>query len=126
MIIWHESGINWATIGLGWLFLVACLGVLIGILYNHFVNWLHAEKHDQGYTALLVVGGVVITLGLALPFIGLEHTAIVTVLFICTGTPMIVGDVWRYVVERRQRAQKLAKTLKELGGLDEVEGDGNP
>lgn len=49
-----------------------------------------------------------------------------TVLFICTGTPMIVGDVWRYVVERRQRAQKLAKTLKELGGLDEVEGDGNP
>lgn len=126
MIIWHESGMNWATIGLGWLFLVGCLGVLIGVLYNHLVNWLHAEKHDQGYTAFLVVGGVVITLGLSLPFIGLVNTAVVTVLFICTGTPMIVGDIWRYVVERRQQAQKLNKTLKELGGLDEVGEDVNP
>ncbi len=103
------TGIDSGTIGA-----VAAIGLLFGIAYNTFVAWLNHTGRGEGYTAFLVVGGVLVTLALAGLLIGLAHTLLVILIFICTGLPMIAGDVYRYTEARRQARADLAATLREV------------
>ncbi|MGD9101816.1 MAG: hypothetical protein PVF45_15140 [Anaerolineae bacterium] len=104
-----ESGENLAQIGavLGGLF-------IFGVLYNTFVAELQRKGYDEGYTAILVVFGVAITL------IGVAamdaNAAILSGLAFCaSGPPMIIGSLWRYA-KRRQEAIQDAKEMRGSGG----------
>ncbi|MDY6877338.1 MAG: hypothetical protein SWK90_14200 [Chloroflexota bacterium] len=80
---------------------------VVGFLYNVLVGWLERRGYDEGYTAVLVVVGVLVTLaGSAV----LDWTAAGKVLggFVASGFWMIVGSWWRHVRARRegQEAQR--------------------
>lgn len=101
MFIGGTSDVNWAAIGF-----VCTLLFLFGVGYNHLVMYLERKHYDEGYTALLVVVGVAITLiGVAILF---WQAAVITLLcFAASGLPMIVGSAWRHV-QLREKAQKAA------------------
>jgi len=86
-----EFGINSGAIGV-------YIGALaLGIVYNSFVAWMHANGHGDGLVSLLVAGGVGLTLLLAIPLIGVTNTLLVAGLFMASGLPMIAGSIWRYI-----------------------------
>lgn len=87
-----DSGHLWVLFG----------AALFGVIYNQGISWLRRNGYDEGYTALLVAGGVIITLALAAFLIGAEAAILVLLVFVCSGVPMIVGSIGRYVVARRR------------------------
>jgi hypothetical protein len=87
-----ESGINWAVIG-AVLFGLA----MFGVAYNAFIHFLGARK--AGYTSLLVVGGVLVTL-LGIALLDWRASVITLAGFVASGSPMIVGEVYRSITER--------------------------
>lgn len=111
-------------------YILAILGALnaLGWLYNRFVTHLENCGYDEGYTAILVVGGVLGTLlgasairllifhngvsissGGAAPFSASAICAILFLLdlaaFAASGFWMIWGS-WRRYAERRHNGQK--------------------
>ncbi len=102
----------------GMIGLVFVLAIGLGVGYDQFVAYLHKNKLDAGYTAILVAAGVVATLLLCLPFIGLYSSAIVLFMFIGTGTPMLAGDIWRYMKQRQAEKRQAAQTIKDLVDYD--------
>lgn len=92
---------------------------IFGLAYNGFVAWLERTGRDEGYTAFLVVGGVLATIALATPLIGVQSVLVVLLLFICTGSPMIVGSVYRHTEARRQAKEELRATLQEFRNNDD-------
>lgn len=80
--------------------------LLFGILFNLLVSWLGNRK--TGYTALLVVVGVSVTVIGTIPVIGLDNALFLGLAFVCSGLPMILGDIWRSIRDR-ERADQLAK-----------------
>lgn len=81
------------------LMIAAIILTLFGVAYNTIVHYLE-EFHDNlwGYTAFFVALGTLITLLGAWYFIPTQAFLIVLGAFICTGIPMILGSVWRYIV----------------------------
>jgi hypothetical protein len=90
-----------------------------GYLYDRFVGWLEREGYDEGYTAILVVVGTLVTLLASIPVdvavlqfsLGEARSpwAIAPVLFLgklatfaASGAPMVVGSITRYAKRRRQ------------------------
>lgn len=84
--------------------------ILFGFLYNLVVSWLERRGYDEGYTALLVVAGVAVTLG-GVAFIDERAAGLTLGAFACSGGWMVLGSWWRHVRARR-RAQDLLQ-----GGL---------
>lgn len=89
MEISTSFGLNLGTIG------VTIIAIGAGAGYNYLIERLKEDDRLEGYSALAVVIGVILTLALAFPFIGLWPTIILCWLFACTGIPMIIGDVTR-------------------------------
>lgn len=95
-----------------------CVGLFIfGFVYNIAVAWLSKNNYDEGYTALLVVFGVGVTLmGIAIVDV---NAAILSLLaFASSGTWMVAGSIWRHMQARhgkvsRQRTRRSRKTLVE-------------
>lgn len=83
--------------------------VMFGIAYNAWMTKLGDAK--EGYVALLVAGGCAATLG-AVAIIDLRAAALCMGAFIASGTPMIIGDIKRYV-DRRERAKRSMR--REIG-----------
>lgn len=87
---------------------------LFGLSYNAFVAWLEGQGHDKGYTAFLVVGGVLITLA-GLAVITNVETAILAIgCFAASGLPMIFGSVGRYVRARASEEKKMMALAHEF------------
>ena len=84
-----------------------CLFVF-GLLYNLFVGWLERRNYDEGYTAILVVVGVGITLA-AYAAYDFASALRLFFAFAFSGFWMVVGSTWRYVAARR-RAQDSARS----------------
>jgi len=86
--------------------------LLFGVSYNLMVEkW---QKRTQRYTAELVVGGVLITVLVSGFLIGLESMLTVLVLFVASGTPMVVG-AWLRTARDEEHAKHVAEeSLKEL------------
>lgn len=83
-------------------FVAAFVGLLgFGAVYDQLVAECHRRGYDDGYTSLLVVGGVGVTLAAAAPVIGRRNAERVFWLFVASGVPMIVGDIGRYVKRRK-------------------------
>ena len=97
--------------------ILATMGGLFGfgVGYALFINWLRKEGYSEGYTAFLVVGGVLVTVVVstfvhqphALPDLLLELAC-----FAASGLPMVANDVHRYRLARQADQQY----IKEMGG----------
>ena len=92
-------------IGLDWGKVAAVYGVLFGLgfAYNALVAWLERMGYDEGYTALLVVAGTLLTLG-GVAVISWRCAMVALGAFAASGFWMVVGSWWRHVRARR-RAQ---------------------
>jgi hypothetical protein len=88
-----SSGALWVGIGL----------LLAGVAYNRVVEWIEQRGYDEGYTALLVVVGVGLTL-VGVAILDLGAAALALAAFALSGLPMVTGSIWRHV-RRRERAQ---------------------
>jgi len=100
----HDPGV------IGAIFIIA---LLFGVLYAVAIHKL--KEMIEGYTSLAVVAGVLITLVLAAFIIGLVPVLIVALVFVCTGTPMIIGEIVQQAQERRAKSEELSRILKEHG-----------
>jgi predicted tellurium resistance membrane protein TerC len=100
-IFGNNSGTIWHVMGSLFLF---------GFVYNLLIDWMERNDYDEGYTALLVVIGVGVTLG-AYAFIDSVAALEVLLAFVASGFWMVVGSWWRHVQARR-RAQDLLRSAK--------------
>lgn len=80
--------------------------ILFGILYDWLASYLHQKGHSEGYTSLLVVGGVLVTILAAGFVIGWPAVIWLLILFACSGTPMVIGDIYRYAKARHEFEQR--------------------
>lgn len=86
------------------------LGLLLfGIAFNWFINI--AERHGwlEGYVAITVAIGVLITLG-AVALISPAFALITLGAFACSGTPMLIGSIYRHVRNR----ERFIRDLREI------------
>ena len=81
---------------------VTAVGLLaFGIGYNWLVLELGRRGYDDGYTWLLVVGGVAVTAVAAGFTIGWGAVLLLGLYFAASGLPMALGDIYRHVRARR-------------------------
>ena len=73
---------------------IYAVGLMFGIGFNAFTGWARKVGMLKGRTSLFVAAGVLVTLALT-AIISLPFTLMVVGAFVATGTPMIVGDLWR-------------------------------
>lgn len=94
------------------------LSVLIGLFvfgtaFNWFISRAHARKLTEGYTALLVVFGTLVTIG-GIHMLSLFWQAppalLAIIAFAASGTPMVIGDIARYL-QMRERERKELRNL---------------
>lgn len=90
MNIGSVSGATWAMFGALFVF---------GFVYNLAVAWLEKKGYDEGYTAILVVFGVLATLA-GVAVIDLEAATLCLLAFTASGFWMVVGGWWRYAHAR--------------------------
>lgn len=88
-------------INLGAITATAVALLAFGVAYNWLVGQLGRRGYDDGYTWLLVVGGVAVTVLAAGMTIGWTAVALLGVYFAASGLPMALGDIWRHVKARR-------------------------
>lgn len=105
MNIGELSGHNMGAFGA-----IAIIALLFGVLYAIFIYY--SKDLMEGYASLAVVLGVLITLALSIPLAGLVPVLLVGVVFICTGTPMIVGEIIQHANERRAKSAELVEILR--------------
>ena len=102
------------------LFAVMAALFLFGCIYNAFVARIEHDGQDRGFTAFLVVGGVLVTVVAAGLIIGLRDMAILLVCFSASGLPMIWGGWSRYTKTRQaeeKKAIEITRKLLDRGGL---------
>lgn len=88
-----------------------------GVAFDQAVGWIERRGYDEGYTALLVAVGVVVTLVCGWPIVAamlmwttdaaawvqaLAALAAYVTAFTASGVWMIGGSVARYAVKRRR------------------------
>ena len=111
-----QSGYNFDTL----IFAVVAALILFGWLFDMFVAKLEREGKDRGFTAFLVVAGVLVTVIMAGCVIGLRAVAILLVCFAASGLPMIIGGWTRYTSTRQAEeriAESLARKFLDRGGV---------
>jgi predicted tellurium resistance membrane protein TerC len=91
-----------------------------GVGYNVLIAWMEREGYDRGYTAFLVVAGVVATLSGSALVIGLEAALIVGLCFTASGLPMIAGSMLRSNRQRKIDEEKARQVARE--SLEQGEG----
>lgn len=67
-----------------------------GMMFNWFVGWLHRSGHSDGYTWLLVVAGVAVTVLASGLVVGWQAVLVLFACFTASGLPMAIGDMWRH------------------------------
>lgn len=90
--------------------------VVFGVLYNWLVA--AAEETETGYTAFLVVGGVVVTVAATTPLIGWQAAMVVGLAFVASGLPMVIGSMARYVRRTQAEHQALRAEARRAMGDD--------
>lgn len=101
----------------GWNLAAVMAGLLIfGVGYNALVAWLEREGHAEGYVALLVVVGTLVTLAGAMALVGMEAVVQVGLCFVASGIPMIVGSCARHVKERQATLEEVKWIINKRGG----------
>lgn len=85
--------------------------VLFGIGYNYAVQWLQSKHYTEGFDSLLVAGGVTGTL-LILAILSWQAAVFAFGAFVCSGLPMIIGSIMRYVTKRENEQKELVEMAK--------------
>lgn len=85
--------------------------ILFGILFNHCTAELNRRGYSEGYTWLLVVIGVAITVIASAAEIGWEPALVLLKNFVASGTPMAAGDIYRYISARRAESDAAKEKL---------------
>lgn len=102
---------------LDWKWLGVITGLLLfGVAYNALVEYLERDGRDRGYTAFLVVGGTLVTLGGVALLIGLEGAGMALACFSASGLPMVVGSVSRYARARVAAEEQIRQITREILG----------
>jgi hypothetical protein len=96
-----------------WIFAILT-AIVYGFLYNLLTERLEQIKADHGYTAILVVGGVMGTLLIAVLVVGLVPALKVVAIFCVTGLPMTIGSINRHLQAESIQAAQAAKDAQEL------------
>ncbi|MEZ4683702.1 MAG: hypothetical protein R2932_56780 [Caldilineaceae bacterium] len=92
-----------------------------GIFYNRLVAYTNRKHGQHGYTSLLVVFGVFVTLAMLSTRIGAINTLKIAAGFVASGLPMILGDTNRYLEYKQEVAVALARASKaRRKGLNDV------
>lgn len=100
----------------GQIWVIYGLLTLFGILYAQLRNWLARRGYLEGYTAILVVGGVLVTL---LINTSLHHPDPLTDLllelggFAASGAPMAINDWLNYAKARERQRLSLVHEVQE-------------
>lgn len=93
--------------------LLAYAGLVgFGIFYNRIVAYTNRKYGQHGYTSLLVVFGVFVTLAALSTRIGAINTLKIAAGFVASGLPMILGDTSRYLEYKQEVAVALARASK--------------
>ena len=79
--------------------------MIFGVVYALIVYIPLHGKHS-GYTSLLVVVGVMVSLAISIAAIGLENVLRVLMVFACTGGPMILGEAIRTKYDETKQKNK--------------------
>lgn len=107
-----EKGIDWALFG------AVIFGLsMFGLAYNALIHALGRRK--DGYVSLLVVGGVLVTLG-GLAFINWRAALIALGCFSASGLPMVLGDIYRAISARERAVQEMRDEARKAA--DEIYG----
>lgn len=115
MDIGEQFGVNSGLIGA-----VSIASILFGIIYAVTIHLLREYGWLKGYTAFAVVAGVITTVTLSAFIIGLKAALIVVLFFICTGTPMILGDIYQNRLEAKRESGNIEiDILQALGAGDD-------
>lgn len=98
--LWQQFGlkIDGVLVTFGALF-------IFGLFYNWLISHLSKKGYSEGYTSLLVVAGTLVTLFAALFTVGLIPVLVILVYFAASGLPMVIGDISRYVINRRKEIE---------------------
>jgi Kef-type K+ transport system membrane component KefB len=88
---------------LGWILAAGFGLILFGIGYNSLVAELERRKLSEGYSAILVAGGVIVTLAVVAAFDWIGALLALGA-FACSGMPMIVGSIARHVTAKEQES----------------------
>lgn len=94
--------IDWLVLGLI-LFILLFFGTLYAVFVNLFFDQL------QGYMSLMVVGGVLVTLGFS-AFIFWPAAVLLLICFSASGLPMIIGDIVK-AIRKRERVKNFSRTI---------------
>jgi len=95
---------------------------LLGLAYNALVGRLERTGMARGYTAFLVVAGVLFTLARVGVATNAETAAIVLACFGASGLPMIVGSMRRHALARMQDEALGRAWVKDLLNVKEEVG----
>jgi hypothetical protein len=76
--------------------------LIFGAAYNWAVARIEQAVPDHGYTAIWVIGGVIITVLATVPRIGWSNALFVLGAFAASGLVMTLGSIQRHLA-RRQR-----------------------
>lgn len=93
---------DWRTFGE-----MLALLFVVGIGYN----WLMGKLQNRaGYTAFYVAGGVLITLG-GVAIVFWQAALLTLAAFVASGTPMIIGSMYRYMRETAATLEALRRVM---------------
>ena len=92
---------------------VLAVELVFGILYAALVRWL-SKKEFEGQTAYLVALGVLVTVAISIPALGLPAALMLLTCFIASGMPMIVEYAARIHQARRKDKESAQAMAKEL------------
>jgi hypothetical protein len=102
---------KWHTSDVARTILVFFTLALAGVGYNALVEWFNRRHRDHGYTAILVAAGVTMTeIGVeALPS---KHFVFRILAYIASGTPMLMGDILRFLDKQKASSITLERILE--------------
>lgn len=89
------------------------LALLVGVAYAWVIHRIESKARAEGYTWLEVVVGVVATLVLCVPVVGIEASLAVLSIFVATGVPMIAVTIYRYEQARGEARRALYDDAEE-------------
>ena len=99
------TGSGMVAVGIG--------AVMFGVLYA-LVVFIPLHGKHEGYTSLLVVGGVMGTLVFVGLVYGFEIALGVGLIFVGTGGPMVAGEAIKTKYEELREARRLAAEIEEM------------
>lgn len=77
---------------------------LFGIGYNWLIGYLERKRLIEGFVALAVVGGTLVTLA-GVAVLDPQAAALSLAAFVASGLPMLLGSVVRYIIARNQERE---------------------